>query len=285
MPTVEVRDGASIYYEERGSGSHYILGARNLLEHVGSYTTYLADLGYHVIEIQLRGYGHSSRVSEDYGNAWYDIWADDVCDVADALGIDKFVYTGVSHGAGVGWHILRRHPERMQAFMAIVCGPHSKDGKSVSASRQRELNAADDPVAWSNVCKKRLEEDLADIPDDISEEDKRLAQENAREKHNYMLHYDTLEKHISPRKPFPDISTEEELVEELKKVHCPCLLIGALRDPVSTPANMIRTASSIANSKLIMYQNSGHALQRNYAGAIAKDIDNYLKDHGKEFWK
>ena len=38
--------------------------------------------------------------------------------LADAMGIDKFFYTGHSHGAGIGWHLCMNHPERLRGFFA-----------------------------------------------------------------------------------------------------------------------------------------------------------------------
>ncbi|MBS6642341.1 MAG: alpha/beta hydrolase, partial [Clostridiaceae bacterium] len=96
MPYIQVDDGVQIYYEERGTGNNYIFSSRSRIEHASSYTAALAALGYHVIEIQLRGYGKSTHVTEDYGMKWYDIWASDVVKAAKAMGVEKFVYTGVS---------------------------------------------------------------------------------------------------------------------------------------------------------------------------------------------
>jgi pimeloyl-ACP methyl ester carboxylesterase len=41
------------------------------------------------------------------------------------MGIDKFIYTGASHGAGTGWHVVLNYPERVKAFVAYVGGPHN----------------------------------------------------------------------------------------------------------------------------------------------------------------
>lgn len=72
--------------------------------------------------IVIRGYGQASRMEQDLGDSWYDVWAQDACDFADAMGIKAFCYTGVSHGAGIGWHICINHPERVKAFFCIVGG-------------------------------------------------------------------------------------------------------------------------------------------------------------------
>ena len=47
---------------------------------------------------------------------------------ADKIGADKFIYSGASHGSGVGWHLCLRHPERLVCFFASVAGPLSPEG-------------------------------------------------------------------------------------------------------------------------------------------------------------
>lgn len=44
-------------------------------------------MGYHVYCITLRGFHPSTFVEEDYGEGWYDVFADDVVAFADKLNI------------------------------------------------------------------------------------------------------------------------------------------------------------------------------------------------------
>ena len=122
--TIRTKDGLRLHYDEYGEGARVILSAQ-----VGFYPDgmqqALAEKGYHVYCLTLRGFAPSDYVTEDYGNAWYDVFADDVICLADAVGAEKFSYMGASHGAGVGWHLMIRHPERVRAFVAVVPGPHS----------------------------------------------------------------------------------------------------------------------------------------------------------------
>ena len=100
-------------YDEYGTGDRYLLCCQQNHSKISSWTIDLAEKeGFHTFNITIRGYGQSSRVTEDLGDDWYDVWAQDACDFADAMGIDKFFYTGMSHGAGIGWHICVNHPAR-----------------------------------------------------------------------------------------------------------------------------------------------------------------------------
>ena len=126
MPLMEVEAGIKIHYEEWGEGDRYLLCTQ--VDHSRfSLERELAKRGFHVFLLTNRGFGQSTHVREDYGEHWYDRFADDVIAFADKMGIDKFAYSGASHGAGTGWHVVLRHPERVICFFAVVPGPHNLD--------------------------------------------------------------------------------------------------------------------------------------------------------------
>ena len=91
-----------LYYEEYGSGDNVVLSAQMELARGQSYQRLLGDAGFHVYYLQLRGFGKSPHVSTPPGEGWYPMWAEDVYQFARQLGLEQFIYTGVSHGAGVG---------------------------------------------------------------------------------------------------------------------------------------------------------------------------------------
>ena len=102
-------NGASLYYEEFGRGERCILTASSLFDPQRKGWPYdLAEEGFHVFMMQMRGYGQSDHVQENLGDRWYDLWADDVAAFADALEIRRFLYTGASDGGGIGWHLCQR---------------------------------------------------------------------------------------------------------------------------------------------------------------------------------
>ena len=112
MPILNLNH-VSLYYEEFGRGDRYLIQAQQFVNSHIYYTKDLADrCGFHAFIIRIRGYAPSSMVTEDLGDDWYDVWAQDVVDFADAMGIEKFFYTGHSHGAGIGWHLCMNHPLR-----------------------------------------------------------------------------------------------------------------------------------------------------------------------------
>lgn len=107
---VQTADGLSLHYDEYGTGDRVILSGQVGFYPKGLHQS-LAKQGYHVYCMTLRGFAPSSYVTENYGTGWYDRFADDVVCLADVLGLKTFVYMGASHGAGVGWHLVTRHPD------------------------------------------------------------------------------------------------------------------------------------------------------------------------------
>ena len=147
MPLMRLDNGIDIFYEELGSGDKYVLCTQ--VGHAKyEMERFLPRYGFHVFLLTNRGFGRSTHVREDYGEHWYDVFAEDVVAFADKLGIDRFVYSGASHGAGTGWHLVLNHPERVICFFAVVAGPHNIDESRVSVrqlSLQGKVKLVGDP--------------------------------------------------------------------------------------------------------------------------------------------
>ena len=136
-------DGIRLHWEEYGSGDRIVISAMAGHFYPEGLQQAVARRGYHVFCMTLRGFSPSGYVEQDYGDCWYDIFARDVTELADHLGTGKFFYLGASHGAGVGWHLLWRCPERIKAFIAVVPGE-----KPVSSFK---LTVGDREITFSNT--------------------------------------------------------------------------------------------------------------------------------------
>lgn len=78
----------------------------------------LVDAGYRVVAPWLRGYGPSPAV-DDPADVTADHVADDLADVADALGYDEAVYIGHDWGAASVWATAELRPDRVRAVAAL----------------------------------------------------------------------------------------------------------------------------------------------------------------------
>ena len=252
MPFAAVEPNVSIYYEELGEGEDYVICTQ--VGH-GKYSLEreLAKRGFHVFLLTNRGFGKSTHVTEDYGENWYDVFAKDVIAFADQMGIEKFAYSGASHGAGSGWHVALRYPERLTCFFAVVPGPHNIDeGKaSLRAMTLKGKNAV-------THCFRYPSEDPR-ILDRWKKEDE--AQALLRAQTDYEAVYESEEtKAIDYGRPLVSLETEENLRKALSAIEVPVLIIGGMEDTISRPDLMVRSAKCLKNCKLVIHSRVGHDL-------------------------
>ncbi|MBO4320142.1 MAG: alpha/beta hydrolase [Treponema sp.] len=263
MGYFSVDKNISLYYEEYGSGDCVILSAQ-----VGFYPKglqqALAKEGYHVYCLTLRGFAPSSYIEEDYGDEWYDVFADDVVRLADHLGIKEFYYMGASHGSGVGWHLVLRHPEKVKGFVAVVPGPHSLAEGVMSYRQMLMQGIISSPPPFDPP-----------IDDDPSRSARRKEREEiiSRPKET-----DPREKKIDYGRPLMKYKTEENLCKELSKIKTPVLILGGIDDPISTPDLMIRTAKCLPHCKLVVYSNCGHNIDTDLIEELSDEACRFLEN-------
>jgi len=98
---------------------------------------YLAERGYRVITPDLRGYGTQRNEETKTG---LDVFANDVIELADHLGIKSFVLGGLSMGGQIVMQAVADHPDRVSAVLladtfAGLDTPEVKQGRVDTAER------------------------------------------------------------------------------------------------------------------------------------------------------
>ncbi|MBC2664240.1 alpha/beta fold hydrolase [Novosphingobium flavum] len=100
----------------------------------------LLALGYRVLRLDLRGHGGSRDDSAAYT---MDELADDLIAVADAAGIERFHFVGLSIGGAIGQSLALRHPERVLSLLLSDTQSESfPDAASHWGKRIEKLKAA-----------------------------------------------------------------------------------------------------------------------------------------------
>lgn len=259
---VQTADGLSLHYDEYGTGDRVILSGQVGFYPKGLHQS-LAKQGYHVYCMTLRGFAPSSYVTENYGTGWYDRFADDVVCLADVLGLKTFVYMGASHGAGVGWHLVTRHPERVVAFVAVVPGPHSLAEGAMSYRQMLMQGIISAPPPFDPP-----------IDGDAAREARRAERAEWLKRRPEA---DPREKAVDYGRPLMALGSEENLQEVLRCIQTPVLILGGMDDPISTPALMMRTAQCLPHCKLVIYSNCGHNIDTDLVEELTEESDRFLK--------
>ena len=122
MPYVEVSPGVNVYVEDWGSGKPvFFIHGWPLSHRMFEYQfTQLPKQGYRCVGIDLRGFGKSDKPWGDYN---YDIFADDVKLVLEALDLRDVTMAGFSMGGAITMRYMGRHlGERVSkvAFLAAA---------------------------------------------------------------------------------------------------------------------------------------------------------------------
>jgi len=265
MSVMDVGNG-ELYFEEFGSGDEIVLSSAMGFA-AGAYPEILAapPTSYHVYTIQARGFGRSTHPASP-PESWLDTWADDVCAFADRLGVDRFIYTGISHGGGIGWHIARRAPDRLKALISVVGTPHDREGgTSSSAGRRRFIEQRRDPAVVTEILQH-----LAGWTDDPARLEARrhrfarAAEEAANRPDD--------EAEINQGKPYPDAQTDDELAEVYRGIRVPVLILAAMRDGVISPAAALRAAVNVRGAKAVLFEDEGHMIGEESPERIAREV-------------
>jgi pimeloyl-ACP methyl ester carboxylesterase len=164
MPTYTRVDGASIYYEEHGSGSGFpllLLSPGGLNSTIAFWSRlpfnpveiFPAD-GYRVIAMDQRNAGRSVGPLEA-DDPW-GMYADDQLGLLDHLGIDQALVLGCCIGCSFIFKLLQRQPQRIVA--GVLEQPIGLDhtnpgwfGERVWKEWAQELVAKRPELSWDTV--------------------------------------------------------------------------------------------------------------------------------------
>jgi 3-oxoadipate enol-lactonase len=118
MPFAEV-NGVQIYYKLTGEGPHVLQvpGAVSGHEGYGAVTPGMAE-HFTTIDYDPRGYGQSDRPKQKYT---FDVWANDMVGLLDALGIERSHVHGGSMGSTLAVYYAARYPDRVGGMVVSGC--------------------------------------------------------------------------------------------------------------------------------------------------------------------
>lgn len=109
-------NGASLYVAEHGQGVPLVLAHMGLASSA-TWAELVPPLAEHVrvITVDSRGHGRSTNPS---GALTFELLADDLAAVLDALGLEQSFVGGWSDGGEAALHVALRHPGRVRGVIA-----------------------------------------------------------------------------------------------------------------------------------------------------------------------
>ena len=112
MPTMEI-SGGHLYYESHGEGPALLMAAG--LGGVGSYWGPQMEALTPHLRVVLHDHRGTGQSSHDHIVYSVGQMAQDVIELADGLGIERFHFAGHSTGAAIGQELALRHPGRLRS--------------------------------------------------------------------------------------------------------------------------------------------------------------------------
>lgn len=216
-------DGARIHYARLGAGPPVIL-LHGGLGHGGNWgyqVPALVDAGYCAVVIDTRGHGRSTRDGRPFS---YELMANDVLAVMDALSVQRAALVGWSDGACTALILGRAAPKRVAGVLFFGCNMDPSGARAIDGSNPRIAR-----------CFARHAQDyaaLSETPDGFATLVAAVG-EMQRTQPNYSIH-------------------------ELADVHVPVVVVQAEHDEFITREHAEYLARSIPGAELVVLPDVSH---------------------------
>lgn len=273
-------NGTRLYYEEYGSGDQVILSCAQVFDpdRIG-WPFDLAEEGFHVVALQMRGYGNSEHIYSDFEHDWYSVWAEDAAQFARALGIERFLYTGQADGAGVGWNLCFQHPELLAGFAALSGGPHSRQHTQMNAVRKRNMEALENQDLAIQLAQYQRQRILQFAQKFAYDPVLKAEFENKAEKfYQWQMEKTPEEKLINPGIPLCWFQTDEELLKGMRELKVPVLLLNGMKDAMVPLNHTVMTVGDIPRAKAVYYQDGTCLLHYGYRDDVRREITAFARE-------
>jgi len=266
---IEVEKNVRLHVSDLGEGSPVVLIHGWPLSDA-MYEYQYADLiknGYRTIGITLRGFGQSDK---PYGKYDYDVFVEDIKVVLEELRIDNAVLGGFSFGGATVIRFASKynneHISKLALFGAAAPCEVRKDdfpyGLPIEVLNSLiELNSTNRPQLIEEFGKLFAASETA-LPKNISDWLARIqfqSSQYAMEQGLYMIR-------------------DSDLRAELEKITIPTAIFHGKLDKLCPFELAEQLHKGIANSKLIAFENSGHALFLEERTKFNDELIKFIKD-------
>lgn len=230
----------------------------------------LAKAGYHVIAVDWKGFGLSSKTFEaDYSHA---AQADFVASVMDALNVKRATLIGHSMGSNVLAHFALKYPDRVEKLVIV-------DGIIIETSEGDDWTSllwfpparrwAQLIFQWFIVTPQTTSDWLRDAYHDPTD----LTQEVLD---NYLLPMNIKDWDLALLGIIRD-SNQNALPRPFSTITAPMLIAWGENDPWIPVATGAKLHAQLPQSKWLMFSNTGHMLMEEQPSAFNQQLLKFLE--------
>ena len=258
---VRTRDGVDLFVRDWGSGPPILLlGGWGLTSSIwGPVMLRLAEGGHRVIAYDRRGHGRSAEA----GRLDYDILADDLAQVLEALRLRDATVVAHSGGGGEVVRCVTRQGAGRIARLLLL-----------APSLPFPMRTADNPAGVDPAMLKTLWQALRDdLPRWLAENGRPFVNPDTPQEVIAWVSAMILSCSLKALIDFQRVIGETDFREELATLALPTTVIHGDRD-VSAPLDSCgrRTAAIVPGATLTVYEDAAHGLMLTHAERLAGDI-------------
>ena len=240
----------TLAYTDRGIGLPVIfLHAFPINRHMweGEIQALLADQRYRLIALDWRGFGESeiSSSSSKPVISTMEMFADDVANLMDALGIQQAVLCGLSMGGYATFAFARKYPQRLRGLILADTRPGA-DTPEASANREHVAQLAENQGSGA----------IADL------QLPRLISDYTRQHHpevenrvRQLIDAATPQGIAAASRGMASRADSSDLLAEIS---CPALVIVGEKDALTPPQVARDYAAQFPEAQLVVIPHAGH---------------------------
>ncbi len=263
MPRISV-NGATLHYEESGSGAETIVFAHGLLWSGRMFDDQVAHLKnrYRCITFDFRGQGQSEVTASGYD---METLYHDAAELITKLKANPCHFVGLSMGGFIGMRLAARKPELLRSLVLMETSadpePEENRGKYKMMSQvarwlgPKLLVSRIMPIMFG----QKFLKDQARLT--LRKKQEKLMASN----HKKGISLATL-----------GVVNRPGFYEELSKINLPTLILVGDQDVATVPAKSQRMHQQIANSKLVYIPGAGHTSSVEEPEFVNVELDQFL---------
>lgn len=272
MPTIEVKDGTSIYYKDWGSGQPVVFshGWPLSADAFEDQMMFLAERGYRVIAHDRRGHGRSEQPWSGYD---YDTFADDLATLIETLDLKDVVLVSHSMGGGeIARYIGRHGTARVSKAVLIAAVP--------PLMLQTPSNPNGTPMKAFDDIRAALRTDRPQFWKDVSIPFYGYNRPGAKRSEGVLESF-WLQGTMAGFKGTYDCVaafSETDFTEDLKKFDVPTLILHGDDDqivPIDASAKL--SAKLVPDAQLVIYEGGPHGMCTTMKDRVNEDLLTFIK--------